>query len=302
MEATPPQPSPIASRASLSPRPNSHNPHSDPRSDNWSERGESRPLSPTSLSKRFQGGEGKGEGAGDHSRTEKSRQGNLGSHPASAGCLRPAGPHRYSPVRDTAHPLAARPLGLGRQLPSRGHRDATRNLRSGRAWNRPTFIKVCRSPNRNARSPMTHYGSHMLTLTRIGNKADPWPPAVAGTPVIPRGSLAVAGPALWTGLVRLPRPPTLADVRRSERRIHRSLGPLHGTLLHMRPASPATAGPPLGETSLRLYGDSLAQRQPPAPASSLGAHQRLWPADLYRASPTVRNPSASDSSGAEAAL
>ena len=46
--------------------------------------------------------------------------------------------------------------------------------------------------------------------------------------------------------------------------------------------SPATAGPPLGDTSLGLYGDSLAQRQPQVPASSLGAHQRLRPADLYR--------------------
>ena len=141
MEATPPQPSSVVSRASLSPRPNRHNPHSYPRVNNWSERGESFPLSPTSLSKRFQSREGKGEGAGDHSRTEKSRQGNLGSHPASVGCLRPAGPHQYSPVRDTACPL-----GLGRQLPSRSHRDATRNLRSGRAWNRPPFIKVRRGP------------------------------------------------------------------------------------------------------------------------------------------------------------
>ena len=97
MDASPPQSSPIVSKASLSPRPNSHIAHPYPRSDKGGERGESRPHSPSSLSKRFQSGEGEGEGAGDHSRTEKSRQGNLGSHPASAGRLLPAGPHRYSP-------------------------------------------------------------------------------------------------------------------------------------------------------------------------------------------------------------
>ena len=142
MEVTPPLPSPIATRASLSPRPNSHDPHSYTRSDNWSERGESHPHSPSSLSKRFQSGEGKGEEAGDHSRTEKSRQGNLGSHPAPVGCT----DILLSVTPLSRCLLAARPLGLGRQLPSRGHRDSTRNLRSGRAWNRPPFIKVPHGP------------------------------------------------------------------------------------------------------------------------------------------------------------
>ena len=77
-------------------------------------------------------------------------------------------------VRSLTHcPLATRPIGLGRQLPSRGHRDPTRNLCSGRAWNRPPFIKVCRGPTVNTRSSMTRYCSHMPTLTHIGNKAAP---------------------------------------------------------------------------------------------------------------------------------
>ena len=73
----------------------------------------------------------------------------------------------------TRCPLDARPLGPGRQLSSRGHRDSTRDLRSGRAWNRTPFIKVRRGPTGNTRSSMTHYCSHMPTLTRIGNKAAP---------------------------------------------------------------------------------------------------------------------------------
>ena len=76
-------------------------------------------------------------------------------------------------VRPLTHcPLAARSLRLGRQLPSCGHGDFTRNLCSGRAWNRP-FIKVRRGPTGNTCSPMTHYCSHMPTLTRIGNKVAP---------------------------------------------------------------------------------------------------------------------------------
>ena len=133
MEATPPIPSPIATRASLSPRPNSHDPQSYPRSDNWSERGKSCPHSPFSLFKRFQSR----EGAGDHSRTEKSRQGNLGSHLAPAS---------RTDILLSVTPLAARPLGFGRQLPSRGHRDSTRNLRSGRAWNRPALSRCAAVP------------------------------------------------------------------------------------------------------------------------------------------------------------
>ena len=75
MDASPLQSSPILSKALLSPMPNSHIAHPYPRSDKGGERGESRPHSPSSLSKCFQSREGEGKGAGDHSQTEKSRQG-----------------------------------------------------------------------------------------------------------------------------------------------------------------------------------------------------------------------------------
>ena len=106
MDASPPQSSPIPSKALLSPRPNRHIAHPYPRSD----KGECRPHSPSSLSKRFLSGEGEGEGAGELSRTEKSRQGNLGSHPASAG------PHQYSLVSEVAHqlPTGRSPAALSR--------------------------------------------------------------------------------------------------------------------------------------------------------------------------------------------
>ena len=139
MDANPPQSSPIPSKALLSPRPNSHIAHPYPQSDKGGEIGKSRPHSP---SKCFLSREGEGEGAGELSLTEKSWQGNLGSHPASAGRI-----SILLSVRSlTSCPLAARPLGPARQLPSRGHRDPTCNLRSGRARNRPPFIKVCHGP------------------------------------------------------------------------------------------------------------------------------------------------------------
>ena len=92
--------------------------------------GESRPHSPSSLSKHFQSGEGEGEGAGDHSRIEKSRQGNLGSHPASEGVPPDCTDILLSVGPLTRCPLAARPHGPGghlpfRHLPSCGHRDST---------------------------------------------------------------------------------------------------------------------------------------------------------------------------------
>ena len=84
----------------------------------------------------------------------------------------PARPPDHSDILLSVRPLNRCPLA-GCQLPSRGHRDPTRNLRSGRAWNRPPFIKVRRGPTGNTRSSITHYCSHMPTLTRIGNKAAP---------------------------------------------------------------------------------------------------------------------------------
>ena len=148
MDASPPQSSPIPFKALLSPRPNSHIAHPYPRSDKGGEIGESRPHSPSSLSKRF------------------------------LSC-----------------PLAAR------QLPYRGHCDPTRNFRSGRAGNRPPFIKVRRCPTGNIRSPTTRYRSHMTTLTRSGNKAAPRPRSVAGTSAIQCGPLANAGSALQSSPV-----------------------------------------------------------------------------------------------------
>ena len=152
----------------------------------------------------------------------------------------------------TRCPLAARPLGLGRQLPSRGHCNSTRNLRSGRAWNRPPFIKVRHSPTGNTCSPMTHYCSHMPTLTRIGNKAAPTTTRGCGNLCLQSGSLASAGPILQNSPVCRPRPPSLANVHESERGIHRSLGPPRGPLTHVATTDPAFAGHPLGSTSMGL--------------------------------------------------
>ena len=150
----------------LSPRPNCRAAHPYPRSDRGGEIGESRPYSPATLSKRFLSGEDEGEGAGELSQTEKLRQGNLSSHPA------PAGPPDRSNIFLSMRALTSCPLAA-RQLPYRGLRDPTRNLCSGRAGNRPPFIKVRRDPTGNFRSPTTRYSSHMPTLTRNGNKAAP---------------------------------------------------------------------------------------------------------------------------------
>ena len=280
MDASPPQSSPMPSKALLSPRPNSHIAHTYLWSDKGGERGESHPHSPSSLSKRFLSRKGKGEGAGDHSRTEKSRQGNLGSHSASAGP--PDHTDILLSVRSlTCCPLATRPLGPGRQLPSLGHRDPTRNLLSGRAWNRPPFIKVRRGPTGNTRSSMTRYCSHMPTLTRIGNKAVPTTACgrrnlchtmrilrERGTRVAeqPSGPTATNWPGQCTPVRTWHTPVPWATPRAP---------PPRGT------PNPAFAGHPLGSPSMGLCAGNLAGRQPPALAFSLGARQRLWPWNHY---------------------
>ena len=171
---SPPQSSPIASKALLSPRPNSRAAHPYPRSDRGGEIGESRPHSPTTLSKRFLSG----EGAGELSQTRKIAAGES----QFPSC--PAGLQQYFPVNESAH-----------QLPYRGLRDPTRKLRSVRAGNRPLFIKVRRGPTGNFRSPTTRCRSHMPTLTRNGNKAAPMT-SLAGTSAIQRGPRSCAGSAL----------------------------------------------------------------------------------------------------------
>ena len=196
--AGPPQSSPITSKALLSPRPNSRAAHPYPRSDRGGEIGKSTSHSPATLSKRFLSGEGEGEGAGELSQTEKLRQGNLSSHPA------PAEPQQYFPVNESAHQL---PTGRSsiRQLPYCGLRDPTRKLRSGRAGNRPPFIKVRRGPTGNFRSPTTRYRYHITTLTRNGNKAAPttslgrgnlchttWTPPMCGIRVTGQPSMLTA--------------------------------------------------------------------------------------------------------------
>ena len=94
--------------------------------------------------------------------------------PTGAACGPPDRNNIFLSMRAlTSCPLAARPLGPARQLPYRGLSDPTRKLRSGRTGNKPPFIKVRRGPTGNFRSPTTRYRSHMLTLTRIGNKAAP---------------------------------------------------------------------------------------------------------------------------------
>ena len=170
--ASPPQSSPITSKALPSSRPSSLATHPYPRSDREGEVGEGCPHSPTTLSKRFLSGEGEGEGAGELSQTGKLRQGNLGSHPAPAG---------RSNISMSMRALTSCPLAA-RQPPYRGLCDPTRKLRSGRAGNRPPFIKVRRGPTGNFRSPTTHYRSHMSKLTRYGNKAAPTTSPGRGNP------------------------------------------------------------------------------------------------------------------------
>ena len=115
------------------------------------------------------GGEEGREGAGDRSRAERSRQGNSGSFSAAADRTK-----TLLPVRPlTSCPLPARPLGHGRPLPACGHRNATHNLRSGRAWNRHHSTKVHLGPTGSTRSPMTSHCSNMPTLMGTGNKAAP---------------------------------------------------------------------------------------------------------------------------------
>ena len=229
MEATPPQPSPIATRASFSPRPNSHNPHSYLRSDNWSERGESRPHSPASLSKRFQSGEGKGEGAGDHSRTEKSRQGNLGSHPASAGSVPILPQPDRTDILLSVTPLTRWPLARLGSVAScplavtaiplatfavAGHGTGLLLSRCAAVpWERPFPYDPLLFPYADACTHRQQGGPH----DRLRSREPPWIPRGRGNPppypadpsrsrerpAIPRGSLAVAGTPRHTP--RIPR-------------------------------------------------------------------------------------------------
>ena len=162
MDTVPPQPSPIVYKALLSPRPKGHVSHPYPRSDIRGDRGESQPLSPPPYSRRLLGGEEGREGAGDRSQAEKSRQGNSGSFSAAVDRTKTLLP---------ARPLTSCPLGYARPLPACGHCNATRNLRSGWAWNRHHSTKVHRGPTESTRSLMTSRCSSMPTLTCTGNKA-----------------------------------------------------------------------------------------------------------------------------------
>ena len=195
MDTVPPQPSPIVYKALLSPRPKGHESHPYPQSDIRGERCESQPLSPPPYSRRLLGGEEGREGAGDRSRAERWRQGNSGSFSAAADRTKTLLPAR--PL--TSCPLPARPLGYGRPLPTCGHRNATRNLHSGRAWNRHHSTKVHRGPTGSTRSPMTSHCSSMPTLTRTGNKAAHTIFHDHGNPPMPCGPLAIARPAVQAG-------------------------------------------------------------------------------------------------------
>ena len=116
MGTSPPQSSPITSKALPSPRPNSLATHHYPQSGREGEVGEGRPHSPTTFSKRFLGREDVGEGAGELSQTGKLQQGNLGSYPAPAGRMQPAGPQQYFQVNEGTgrSPTQARsPASLG---------------------------------------------------------------------------------------------------------------------------------------------------------------------------------------------
>ena len=115
MDTVPPQLSPLMCKALLSPRPKGHESPPYPRSNLRGERGESQPLSRPPYSRCLLGGEEGGEGADDHSRGERSRQGNSGSFSAAADRTKTLLPARQlarsgmvplSPLAVTAMPLA----------------------------------------------------------------------------------------------------------------------------------------------------------------------------------------------------
>ena len=192
MDPSRPQPSRLVTKASISPRPNSHNSHSyPPRSDSWSEKGETCSYSyapfPTALhSVRFER-----EVPGDRSRAVLDRQGIHEPHPIPANRLRSRGNDRYSLPRNPA-----RPLGPDRQLPARDCRGSTSSPRSGLVESKRYITKALRCPTGNAHSPMSNHSSPMPMLTSIGHSPVHTTPYGLGTHYRSPRTLAVTGPAV----------------------------------------------------------------------------------------------------------
>ena len=168
MDTVPPEPSPLMCKALLSPRPKGHESHLYPRSDLRGERGESQPLSPPPYSRRLLGGGERGQVTA-HGQRDHGKGTPVLSLPLRTTC----GPLDRTKTLLLARPLTHCPLGYGRPLLTCSHRNATRNLCSGRAWNRHHSTKVHSSPTGSTYSPMTSHCSSMPTLTHTGNKAAP---------------------------------------------------------------------------------------------------------------------------------
>ena len=247
-----------------SPRPNSLATHPYPRSDRGGEVGEGCPHSPTTPSGRFLSGEGEGEGAGELSQTEKLRHGNLGSHPALAGSMRPAGLQQYFPVSESVHQLptgrsptwAHSPAALSLSLRSHSQTSQWRggeqaSFYQGALWSHGEFpfpYDPLTFPYADAHTQRQQGGPHDLTRSR-----EPLPYS--------------ADPAR----VQDPR-------YRSDQYADRD----HLTWPVYAGQSAAYASPPRGNTqpsfrraSTGGHLNGTMRGQPPALAFSLGARQRL---------------------------
>ena len=187
MDPSPPQPSRIVTKASISPRPNSHNSHSyPPQSDSWSERGENRIYSHAPFPTPLHSVGFEREMPGDHSRAALDRQGFHGSHPIPVDCLQSRGNDQYSPPRNPA-----RPLSPDRQLPARDRRSSSSSPRSDQVESKRFITKALCGTMGNARSPMSNNSSPMPMLTSTSRSPVHTTPHGLGTryrsPWTPRG-------------------------------------------------------------------------------------------------------------------
>ena len=168
MDPSPPQPSRIVTKASISPRPNSHNSHSyPPRSDSWSERGENRIYSHAPFPTPLHSIGFEREMPGDRSRAALNQQGFHGPHPIPVDRLRSRGNDRHSPPR---YPL-----------PARDRCGSSSSPRSGSVESKRFITKALRGTTGNDRSPMSNNSSPMPMLTSTGRSTVHTTPHGLGT-------------------------------------------------------------------------------------------------------------------------
>ena len=146
-ESALPLPSPIVTKATLSPRPNGQKPHSyRPRSDNWSGGDENRSRSRSPFSPHSVSGEDERKKPDDRSRVEGPG----------------LGPTDHDPT-----PGTTRVLVDTTPLPTPGTRHGTRTS-SGPMGNNRHTSEVPRRPTGSTHSPTTSSDSHMLKTTHSG--------------------------------------------------------------------------------------------------------------------------------------